>query len=137
MKGITPVIAVILLLLITVSLVGFASAWFLRIGTTSAGAIENKTQKLLAAKSIMLENAKGNAIAGTTLVDLRNIGGNVILDTEIKFYVNDLRMQATCPFTINPNVVVTCTLNPPTGFCPPGGKLRATVLGGEDFIKCR
>ncbi|MBI2233313.1 MAG: hypothetical protein HYU56_05310 [Candidatus Aenigmarchaeota archaeon] len=109
MKGITPVIAVILLLLITVSLVAFAYTWFTRVATTAATGIENQTSKLLATKSIRIENAK---VSGTTTnIDLRNTGDVIINSGELAFYIEDGRVVGSlgCPASIAPGSVVTCS----------------------------
>lgn len=128
MKGITPVIAIILLLLITVAMVGFAFVWFTRISTTAAERIENQTERLLSVKSLRIENAIG------TTVDIRNTGDGTISAPEMAFYVNDIRTPATCP-SIAPNAVATCILTNST--CPTGGRVRVTVTGGTDVTTCK
>lgn len=136
MKGITPVIAVILLLLITVSLVGFAFVWFTRISTTAGTAIENKTGELLRSKSIRVENARATA------VDLRNTGSVTINENELAFYINNARNTTTITCgaaatndAIAPNAVLSCTLGVADN-CGPGVPLRVTVPGGQDIVSC-
>ena len=48
MKGITPVIAIILLMLITISMVGFAFVWFNRVTSEIGGEITTQTQATVA-----------------------------------------------------------------------------------------
>lgn len=127
MKGITPVIAVILLLLITVAMVGFAFTWFTRISTTAAERIENQTERLLAIKTIRIENVVGTA------VDIRNTGDGTINSGEMAFYVNNARVTATGA-NIAPNAVQTYTL---ASACPTGGQVRVTVTGGTDVTTCK
>ena len=134
MKGITPVIAVILLLLITVSLVGFAFVWFTRVATTAATGIENQTAKLLATKSVRIENAK---VSGTTTrIDLRNTGDVIINSGELAFYIEDGRVVGSlgCPASIAPGSVVTCS--PPAVQCNATQRLRVSVPGGGDINIC-
>lgn len=134
MKGITPVIAVILLLLITVSLVAFVFTWFTRVATTAAAGIENQTGKLLATKSIRIENAK---VSGTTTnVDLRNTGDVIINSGDLAFYIEDGRVVAAlgCPASIAPGSVVTCS--PPGVTCNATQRLRVTVPDGGDINTC-
>ena len=134
MKGITPVIAVILLLLITVSLVAFAFTWFTRIATTAATGIENQTGKLLATKSVRIENAK---VSGTTTnIDLRNTGDVIINSGELAFYIEDGRVVGSlgCPASIAPGSVVTCS--PPAVQCNATQRLRVSVPGGGDINIC-
>ena len=135
MKGITPVIAVILLLLITVSLVAFAFTWFTRIATTAATGIENQTSKLLATKSVRIENAK---VSGTTTnIDLRNTGDVIINSGELAFYIEDGRVVGSlgCPASIAPGSVVTCS--PPAVQCNATQSLRVSLPGGGDISTCR
>ncbi len=133
MKGITPVIAVILLLLITVSLVAFAFTWFSRVAQTAATGIENQTQKLITTKSIRIENAK---VAGViTNIDVRNTGDSTVLGSELTFYVEDGRVPVNgCPASIAAGAVATCT---PTVQCNATQRLRATVgSGAGDITTC-
>ena len=135
MKGITPVIAVILLLLITVSLVAFAFTWFTRVATTAATGIENQTAKLLATKSVRIENAK---VSGTTTrIDLRNTGDVIINSGELAFYIEDGRVVGSlgCPASIAPGSVVTCS--PPGVTCNATQSLRVSLPGGGDISTCR
>src|SRR3989338_8298270 len=63
-KGITPVIAIILLLLITISMVGFAYVFFSRTVSSSGQQIENQTRQLVQQGSVRfsIEGASGNKI---------------------------------------------------------------------------
>ena len=139
MKGITPVIAVILLLLITVSLVAFAFTWFTRIATTAATGIENQTSKLLATKSVRIENAKVSGVipTATTRIDLRNTGDVIINSGELAFYIEDGRVVGSlgCPASIAPGSVVTCS--PPAVQCNATQSLRVSLPGGGDISTCR
>lgn len=86
MKGITPVIAIILLLMITVSLVGFTFVWFQRM----TNIMQNKTQENLeqqqrqASLIVFIDNV--NAVGGQ--VTVRNGGSVSIKTNEIAVYVN-------------------------------------------------
>src|SRR3989338_7172640 len=84
MKGITPVIAIILLLLITISMVGFAFVWFQRVASTATQATDEQLTAQLnkQAQQIKLEGASG------TTVTLRS-NGNVALPVgSIVLFVN-------------------------------------------------
>ncbi len=90
MKGITPVIAIILLLLITISMVGFAFVWFSRVtqsattsGTAQINTITGNSQKRLTFESYV----QGGANAGKLYI--RNSGTAQTLPAEISVYVGN------------------------------------------------
>ena len=58
MKGITPVVAIILLLLITISMVGFAFVWFTRIGELTTQQTQTQLQSQLdaAAQKVRIDS---------------------------------------------------------------------------------
>ena len=129
MKGITPVIAVILLLLITISMVGFAFVWFTRLSATAQEQIDlqqNATTGAIA-KKIRIDNAAGTAVT------LRNIGTATVTPAEIGFFVNNV--AATCPVASNipPGGIATCTL---TASCT-GSQLKISAPGGSDQVVCK
>lgn len=138
MKGITPVIAVILLLLITISMVGFAFVWFTRLSDEAQRSIseqQNATTSAIA-KKIKIDNLGG--IPQTALA-LRNIGTLTIDKNELGFFVGGI--SATCASVepsgwtkIDPSSVATCTLSTA---CATGQRLRVTAPAGPDEIVCR
>lgn len=129
-KGITPIIAVILLLLITISMVGFAFVWFSRIAQQSAEAAENQTGSIIAAqeKKIRIDNAAG------TSVSIRNIGTRAVAISELATFENDAaRTLSVCSGSIQPGSVATCTLSET---CETGNKLKITAPGNTDVRPC-
>ncbi len=135
MKGITPVIAVILLLLITIAMVGFAFVWFGRI----AGAATNATQQQL--ESQLSQQAKrvsiDNLNAAQSNVTFRNTGTATIAGSEISVYAG--------------GTLVTCIWSPPSAVVAPGATMscdwsgsactantlvRVTAPGGADESTC-
>lgn len=147
MKGITPVIATILLLLITISMVGFAFVWFSRVTTTAGTQIENQTlnQVNQAAKVIRIEALKTTAPA---TVSVRNSGTAVFPVSEISVFIDGAPvLTATCATApegtawtgdISPNVVRTCRLYAAAGTaCPANSVVVVTSPGGtEDRRVC-
>lgn len=139
-KGITPIIAIILLLLITISMVGFAFVWFSRVATISAERTENLTaeQTSIAAKTIRIDNA----IAAS--VTIRNTGiASINISRELAVFVDDAIRSWT---TINPNCaslanilapgsIRTCEFSTPA--CTAGsGKVKVTAPGNTDVVTC-
>lgn len=130
-KGITPVIAIILLLLITISMVGFAFVWFSRVATISAERAENQTLEQFSAqeKKIRIDNAKG------TSASIRNIGSRAIAVAEMAAFVDDVSVTLSgCTGSIQPGAVVICTLSTS---CDSPERLKMTAPGNQDIVVCK
>jgi len=131
MKGITPIIAVILLLLITVSMVGFAFVWFNRMmitATNQTGSqIESQTQQV--GKTIRIDSISAGAVS------VRNTGSITIQTSEVSVYVaGALRTTAQCAWTtapITPGSTSVCTI-----VCPASQVVRVTAPGNYDEVTC-
>ncbi len=136
MKGITPVVAVILLLLITISIVGFAFGFFQRLLGTAGTGVENQTQAVIGrvAQTISIDNvdAVGNKVT------VRNTGtANIATGTELTVFVGGTKID-TCNWggdaTVEPKTTSTCTW---TGTpCSAGTTLKVVAPGNEDSRKC-
>src|SRR3989344_2865569 len=135
MKGIEAIIAVILLLLITISVVGFAFLFFSRI-TTAGQAAENQTTEQLIqfSKQIGIDAYNGSQVT------IRNTGTSTIGATEISIYVNG------APRVCNPAMsnlvagsVQTCDYVRGVGAsaaCGGGQKLRVTSPANSLDVNC-
>jgi len=108
MKGITPVIAVILLLMITISLVGFAFIWFS--GLTKS--ITNQTSEHLEQQMrAMTSDFRIENVAGDK-VYIRNIGTSEINKEGIGIYANNIKLDFTLQGDkIGPNEVKEIVLD--------------------------
>ncbi len=104
-KGITPVIAIILLLLITISMVGFAFVFFGRVTSTSGAQIENATQQLVqqAGARFAIEGYDKNHIY------IRNTGNVPI--TSLAFYVENTLVPNAGPASLAPGALGTYNLD--------------------------
>lgn len=130
MKGITPVVAIILLLLITISLVGFAFIYFTRITETAATNTENQLENIMRQQQIVatIDNQFNNTVY------IRNMGSATFALGNVTVYVNN--SIVTCswnPGIITPGAVSVCTL--PNG-CGAGGNIKITSPGGQDYTDC-
>ena len=107
-KGITPVIAIILLLLITISMVGFAFVFFGRVTSSSGAQIENATQQLVQQGSarFAIEGVNSNKIY------LRNLGTAPIQNTGLGIYNNNNLVDYTLAAPIPPGSVGEVTMIP-------------------------
>jgi flagellin-like protein len=123
-KGITPVVATILLLIIVIAIVGYSFGFFQRIfttaGTTAESEIGGVTGNIKQAVSI-------DSVSGTSLY-LRNTGTAALGVSGISAYVNGV--QVACDWgtttTIGANEVKGCTL---ASACASGSSLRVTTAG--------
>ena len=131
MKGITPVIAVILLLLITIAMVGFSYVFFQRITTSASDAattsLDSQTDRL--AKTISIDNFDN---AGNT-VSVRNTGTKTLAAGEVVIYVNNVKTVGTCG-AIAAGAVIDCTgvVEP----CATGETVKAKGPSNEDTWTC-
>ncbi len=133
MKGITPVVAVILLLLITVSVVGFAFGFFQRIFGLAGTGVENQTQAVIgkAAQTVSIDNVD----AAGKKVTVRNTGTADIKDTELTAFAGTTRIDCTwSPTTVTPKTTTTCTWTTPS--CSAGTSLKVVAPGNEATDKC-
>lgn len=141
MKGITPVIAIILLLLITISMVGFAFVWFSRVTSQAGQQIENQTLQQIgaAAQKISID---GFNPGPSTIVYLKNTGSATVQLASISVYVaSTIRTCTTftspsgAPITsLAPGAVGTCTFS--GAACSAGQTIRVSAPGGEDIVTC-
>ncbi len=141
MKGITPVIATILLLLITISMVGFAFVWFSGMLSNVATTSENATnqQMIQMNQKIAIESAKSGNIA------VRNVGTYNINYTALSLYISggvksvgigyaglggtDCNWSTAALLSPNGILVANCT-------CVPGNSIKVTAPGGSDTDTC-
>ncbi|MBI3190924.1 hypothetical protein HYZ41_04455 [archaeon] len=134
MKGITPVIAVILLLLITLSMTGFAFIFFTRIASTASNATESTLRSDLdrQAKKITIDNVD----ATNAIVYVRNIGQQIIKAAELSVYVNNAK--GTCTGTVfgdvGPGQTTSCDFS--AGTCASGSVIKVTAPGNFDELDC-
>ncbi len=129
MRGITPVIAVILLMLITISMVGFAFVWFTRLAESATSTVGNETESLAQnlAKKISIDNVEGTSLA------LRNRGTATVQPEEIGFFIDGASVTCAGLSAISPGAIGTCTLS---SACNAGSTMRITTPAGADEVRC-
>ncbi|MBI5061801.1 MAG: hypothetical protein HZB67_05830 [Candidatus Aenigmarchaeota archaeon] len=108
-KGITPVISIVLLLMITIALIGFAFVWFTKIWNIAATSSETQlgAQVSKGEKVISIDNINA------THVTVRNNGISLIGADEVRVYINNA-FAANCP-AIPVSSVVDCAITCTTG----------------------
>ncbi len=106
-KGITPVVAIILLLLITVSITGFAFMFFTRTAQTSAQRGEQQLEQQTQQFGVLftIESVERNRVY------IRNAGTSAIQLSSLAFYVDNQLVEAAGPSTLNSSSVGTYFLN--------------------------
>ena len=134
MKAITPIIAIVLLLMITISMAGFAFLWFQRIGTAAMNATQAgvTTQQKMAGKMIAIESVD----AENGLVYVRNIGTYKInASAELAVYVNGTPIDCENKWDkdeINPGEITYCN-HTAIKHCK---TVRVTAPGNVDELAC-
>jgi len=130
MKGISPIIAIVLLLMITISMVAFAYIWFTRITTSALNQSQTQQEAIQkqTGKKIVIDGINGNSIT------LRNIGVYSVSKSEISVFVNGVVTQITYGCDIlDPQEVETCMI---ATSCLPGGRVRVVSPGITDELVC-
>jgi flagellin-like protein len=125
-KGISAVIATILLLLITIAVVGFASTFLLRTQTSVQGSVETSLQTQTSQLGTVF------TIEGTdrNIVYIRNRGAAPL--SGVAFYVSGARVNYTGPAALQPGAVGAYYLNDSTiSAASDAGQLRVTSAGAE------
>ncbi len=124
MRGITPVVAVVLLLLVTISIVGFAMVFFQRTAESAAAAGETQMSQV----SAMGENFDIVSIDGNK-VYVRNLGSGTL--TNVGFYVDGAAVQNITSASIPPGTMAEVQLSTSQLAMAPGDKLRVTSAGHQ------
>lgn len=124
MKGITPVISIILLLLVTIAIVGLASGFLQRLfGLAGTGVDEQlnaSTTQL--GQTIKIESATG------TSVDIRSTGSKTIDLSSVKVFADNAPQTCTWSSpTLAAGGTATCTL----GAACTGKTVKASAPGGN------
>lgn len=145
MKGITPVIAIILLLLITISMVGFAFVWFTRVSELATQQTEEQLKKQLETQSM---NIRIDSVTKTSPlnVQIRNTGSTSIPLKSIVGFKNTVNIDCKDPggtkfsassATLAVDAIVACIDGraTPEG-CTTGDKIKITTPGKGDEVLC-
>ena len=137
MKGITPVIAIVLLLMITIALVGFAFIWFQSTFQTTTSTASSQIDKQTTAfgKTVRIDSYTPG-VQGTTAgtVSIRNVGSQSILAAEIAIFVGGLKQNNVPSSPIDANQVALVSFDGTTS-CS-GKSLKVTAPGGSDKTTC-
>ncbi len=121
-KGITPVVAVILLLLITISVAGFAAIFMQRLTQGAAESGEAQlNQQLSSIGSFDVINIDRNKVY------IQNTGAGTL--SGLSFYADGSVVQNVTPASIPQGAAAEITLNASQLAMVPGDKLRVTSAG--------
>lgn len=134
MKGITAVIAIILLLLITISMVGFAFVWFQRVAqiSTDTATTQLTTQLNATGQKILIDN-----IATNGNITLRHAGSSSTDTSLVGVYVDSAKI--TCAWDVpgawSVGAFKSCTVV--DGFtCTGTTKVEVSTPGNRDSKQC-
>ena len=129
-KGITPVIAIILLMMITIAMVGFTYIWMKRVFSSAANSTSsslNEQQKAMGQKVTIIK-----ASNSTGSITIRNSGTYSIDTNKLVVFVNGATVSCSWDkSTIGPGDVTTCSTT-----CPSGDEVDVNAPGGTDTATC-
>ena len=130
MKGITAVIAMILLLLITIAVVGAAFTFFSGITSTASSAAQNQTSEQVSTISKQVRIDAHN----TTSISIRSTGTGTMAGSEIAVFVDGApRTCSPVLGTLVPGSLQTCNFSPA---CVNGQRIRVTAPGNNAEVLC-
>ena len=134
MKGISPVIAVILLLLITVAIVGLSFGFFSRITTQTSQTTEQQvTQQVQQMSKVIQIDAQNDST-----VVIRNVGSATIQYSEMGVYINGTAKGCTwtpsSPTEIAAGTTASCYFI--RSCLPPSTKLKVVSPANSIEITC-
>jgi len=129
MRGISAIIAVILLLMISIAITGFAYFFF---SSTVKTAANETSAQLEQTTSAFGENFVIESVSGYQVV-IRNRGRNPLINTSISFYLNSKKIDVISdPASVNANAIGIFLLND-TQISSAGssGTLKVSSLGAS------
>ncbi len=134
-KGISEVVAVILLLLITVAIVGFAYVFFQRLQSTATNATSTQLNSQISqeAKTINIENMN----PGASTVYIRSNGPTAPNSNEINLYVNGVLTQCLSNLgwaNVSAGSTTSCKWS--NSACAGGTPIIVTTPGGSYQTTC-
>jgi flagellin-like protein len=130
MKGISAIIASILLLLVAIAIIGFAFTFFQRITATSGA----QTEQQLNSTATQIQTALKIDSASANSLTIRNIGSATISTAAVGVYVNNVPQSCSWSIgSLQPGAIATCT----SGFsCTTGQQVRVTSASVVDAVAC-
>lgn len=134
-KGITDIIAIVLLLMITISMVGFAWMWLQRLTVSAQNTTQGQINTLsnVAGQQLKIDNVDKQG----GKVTLRNTGTSVVNLSTVGIYKNS-GTPVTCNGTwatdeVSPQATATCNVATAITDCV---TMRITSASGEDSANC-
>lgn len=134
-KGITDIIAIVLLLMITISMVGFAWMWLQRLTVSAQNTTQSQINTLsnVAGQQLKIDNV--DKTGGK--VTLRNTGTSTVSLSTVGIYKNG-GTPVTCngtwsASTVDPQATATCDVAAAITDCV---TMRITSASGEDSANC-
>lgn len=139
MKGITPVVAIILLLMITIVIIGFATGFFQQIITTTGEGATGQAQETTEAYQKVAQLSSAGEDATGAVITVMSVGAIDIPTSEIGVFINGLPQNcawedvAGTPITDVTNIGVCVVAG---GTCTAGDPVKVSSPGMEDTGVC-
>ncbi len=130
MKGITPVIAIILLMMVTIAMVGFTYIWMKRVFSTTANSTSEQINSEQAKIAQRISIIKASNSTGE--ITIRNIGSQSIETSKLATFVNGNLVSCDWGTSkLAPGDIATCSAT-----CPAGKEVDVNAPGGTDTATC-
>lgn len=140
MKGVSEIIAIVLILMITISIAALAYTWFSGIFTEimdAAGSLLTKSSKTMATQ-FKVDNALYVASDNIIYASIRNTGNQNFDASKTLFYIRGIPggfSNITCPGCNCNDLASECTADfevpgTPFGTISEGDKLKVTIITG-------
>jgi len=148
-RGITPIIATILVVMMTVAAAGAMFFWLTRLQGTGQGAVEESQTTLLErmAACVTIPSFSYNTYDNTSDISMQNCGNtvleigdgddNVLVASNACSFALDCDMIVEdCPITVGPGAYDTFTIDAEEADCSGGGNITlADVMASEEGIQ--
>jgi flagellin-like protein len=147
-KGITPIVAIILIIMITVAAAGAMFFWITRIQNQGQGAVENSQSMLLErmATCVDIPSMTLNVLSNRSKLAVQNCGtsefklgdgdDNILMTSEPCSFVLNCSMivSSTCPMTMLPGTFTRLDLDMNAATCSGTTKTAAQVFADQAGI---
>lgn len=140
MKGISAIIATILLLLIVVAIVGFTFGFFQNLFTSSSAAASSQVNTTTSgvSKAIRIDNFQKGSVTTPIALAVRNLGATAISSSDLQIYRSDGVAAPAGTWSgspAQPNGVMTFTASA-NGACVSGVTYKVSGPTNSDEETC-
>lgn len=128
-KGISSAISVLLILMISISMIGFAFIFLSRLGTQASNTSISQADNIGKSAQTMM---KVDGIGGDS-VYIRNVGSVPIANDTLGFYIDSSRVSVSIPQNISTGQIGDAEIEDSWKFSPGSHSLKITGAGADSY----